>query len=202
MRAKLLHPATLIATLALLVALGLPAQAAQLIDGRRVEAGTIRTVQLAPNAVTETKLARAVRSKLNRKAVPGPRGLQGPQGLQGLPGVQGPQGPQGIPGPAPTCPAGTALHEFACVETAQRAQASWDAARIACRDAGRRLPSLAELSTYRTRTDLAAPTLGSEWTNGYVGTNNAVYLALSDGSPNVADSTAGALGYRCAARAS
>jgi hypothetical protein len=201
MRAKLLHPATLIATLALVVALGLPAEAARLVDGRTVKAGTIRTAQLAPGAVTERKLAASVRAKLNRRATPGPRGPQGEQGPQGIQGVQGPQGSPGVPGPAPVCPPGTALHEFACVETAQRAQASWDVARVVCRDAGRRLPSLAELSTYRLRTDLSAPTVGSEWTNGYVGGNNAVYLALSDAAPNVSDATLGMLGYRCVARA-
>ncbi|MBI5105886.1 MAG: collagen-like protein, partial [Solirubrobacterales bacterium] len=87
---------------------------------------SVGSTQLRKGAVTETKLASAVRKKLKATGKPGPasprgatgeagaqgpagepgpRGEQGIQGIQGLTGLQGPkgdqgdQGPQGDPGP-------------------------------------------------------------------------------------------------------
>ena len=51
------------------------------------------------------------------------------------------------------CPNGTRLHEAACIETAKRAnRPNFDVAQAACLDDGRRLPTPAELQTFRLRT--------------------------------------------------
>src|ERR687885_2800249 len=52
----------------------------------------------------------------------------------------------------PPCPSGTLLHEGACIETAKREIAKpFPQAQTNCLDAGRRLPTLAELQTFRNR---------------------------------------------------
>ncbi|MBA2952445.1 hypothetical protein GON03_20705 [Nocardioides sp. MAH-18] len=60
--------------------------------------------QIRANAVTEKKLAKKVRQRLEAAGVPGPAGPAGAAGAQGAPGapgaqgLQGPQGPQGDKG--------------------------------------------------------------------------------------------------------
>src|SRR5262245_55198989 len=126
MRDKLLHPATFLAVLALLVALDVPTQAARELGLTRnsVTSKTIRN-----GTIRVGDLSRRVRRLLARAATPGP---PGEPGTPGTPGTTGP------PGPAPTCPATTVLHEMACIEVAQRGQLSWGDARMACRSVGRR----------------------------------------------------------------
>lgn len=63
----------------------------------------------------------------------------------------------------PNCPAGTLFHEAACVETAIRAAANFDAATATCVNADRRLPSVAELQTFRLRVPISPP--DGEWTS-------------------------------------
>ncbi|MDA0185453.1 hypothetical protein OJ997_34420 [Solirubrobacter phytolaccae] len=90
-----------IALLALFIALGGTSYAATL------PRNSVGTTQLKAKAVTEAKLATALKSKLNRTVqgspgLPGPAGPQGPAGANGAGGATGPQGPagpQGAPGP-------------------------------------------------------------------------------------------------------
>ena len=49
------------------------------------------------------------------------------------------------------CPSGTLFHEGACIEAASRTPAAYEAANQTCFDAGRRLPTVAELTTLRNR---------------------------------------------------
>jgi hypothetical protein len=49
------------------------------------------------------------------------------------------------------CPSTMLLHEGVCIEKAKRASATWVSANTTCRQAGRRLPSLEELLTFRLR---------------------------------------------------
>ena len=133
------------------------------------------------------------------------RGPQGPEGAQGASGPAGAPGQTGPPGPAPSCPAGTILHELACIETAQRPQDTWIAARSTCRSQGRRLPSLSELASFEQRGDPFVPTTGSEWVDEWNVDNSdprATTLRLSDGVSGGDDADApGGYNFRCMARA-
>jgi hypothetical protein len=195
MRAKLLHPATFIAMLALLVALEVPSTAARLIDGKELRKGSVSGAKLKNGTVKKRKLARGLRAKLNAKGRPGPAGPAGPAGPTGATGSRGPAGA------ALTCPAGTALHELACIEVTARAQADWYDAFDACDQAQRRLVTLGELQTFRFRADLGAPTAGSEWADGALSddggsTRKATYLTMNLGIPDLTAITA-VFPYRC-----
>ena len=78
------HPATVIAAVALFVALGGSSlAAASFINGRHIKPHSIPTNRLTKKAI---------------KALRGAKGPQGAQGVQGVQGVQGIQGLQGTPG--------------------------------------------------------------------------------------------------------
>lgn len=122
-------------------------------------------------------------------------GAVGPPGTPGVPGA---------PGPSPSCPAGTALLEFACIELTQRAQETWIVALGTCRQASRRLPTLAELITFRFRADLNPPSVGSEWSDGFSGTGGtarAAYLTMNGGLIDTAAADSGTFNFRCVAPA-
>jgi hypothetical protein len=91
-------PATLIALLALFVALGGSSYAAL-----QLPTGSVGTKQLKNGAVTSKKVrnnslvVRDFRAS-QRALLRGPRGLQGLQGLQGVRGERGERGEQGLPG--------------------------------------------------------------------------------------------------------
>ena len=63
------------------------------------------------------------------------------------------------------CPSGTLYHEGACIETSTRpgAEVNWNTANSGCLDAGRRLPTYAELQTFRLRGGQDMSNVG-EWT--------------------------------------
>lgn len=86
---QLRHPATIVAALALFVALGGGAAwAGGLIPGSRIKNHSIATRKLTKKAINSLR------------GLTGPAGPQGPQGLAGTPGgPQGPAGPQGPVGP-------------------------------------------------------------------------------------------------------
>jgi hypothetical protein len=100
MRFRKPSPATLIALLALFVALGGSSYAAL-----QLPRGSVGTKQLKNGAVTSKKvrnnslLVRDFRAS-QRARLRGPRGPQGARGEQGLPGAQGPPGP--FPGSLPS----------------------------------------------------------------------------------------------------
>jgi hypothetical protein len=160
MRDKLLHPATFLALLALLVALDVPSMAARELGLAR---NSVTSKNIRNGTITPRDLSRRVRRQLARAGTPGPQGPAGATGATGATGAPGQPGETGPPGPAPTCPAGTVLHELACIETTRRNQVSWDNAQILCRNLGRRLPSVAELTSFEQRTENFVPQDGSEW---------------------------------------
>jgi hypothetical protein len=53
--------------------------------------------------------------------------------------------------PSNPCPSGTLFHEGACIETTKRSMAAFPNAEGTCLNAGRRLPTVAELQTFRLR---------------------------------------------------
>ncbi len=63
--------------------------------------------------------------------------------------------------PSNPCPSGTLFHEGACIETINRGPAGFPNAEATCLQAGSRLPTVAELQTFRLRQDL----YGAEFTS-------------------------------------
>jgi hypothetical protein len=96
-------PATIIALIALFVALGGTAYAAMnlpanSVGAEQIKSGAVTGTKLSDNAVTSAKVKNGTLLARDFKVgqLPGgPRGVPGPQGPQGIPG---PQGPQGVPG--------------------------------------------------------------------------------------------------------
>ena len=97
-----------VATLALAVALGTGgAYAAAKIDGRTIKAGTVRTAQLAKNAVTSPKVKNGSLRAVDFKAGQLPAGAPGPAGAEGQRDPLDPKDPRSLPGPAgPVGPVG------------------------------------------------------------------------------------------------
>jgi hypothetical protein len=89
-------PATVLASLALLVALGGTSVAAV----NALAPNSVGTIQLKNRAVTGQKVALHTLSKSNFKAGQIPAGGRGPAGPAGPAGAAGPAGPSGPPGPA------------------------------------------------------------------------------------------------------
>src|SRR4051812_6200473 len=87
-----------VALLALFIALGGTSYAAA-----KLPKNSVGSTQIKSGAVTEAKLAKDVKAKLNTtKTVlgsPGTNGPQGPKGDTGAPGEKGETGAQGVPGP-------------------------------------------------------------------------------------------------------
>jgi len=103
------HPATVIALLALFVALGGTTYAATSLPRN-----SVGTKQLKNGAVTKAKI-----NKRTISALQGSRGLQGPQGI---PGAKGPKGDQGPPGPVTTmAPSGLTQRGFFNLEDTESA---------------------------------------------------------------------------------
>ena len=104
-----ISPGSVLALIALFVALGGVSYAAVTINGKNIQNNSIPGKKLKNGAVTNNKvkanslganrLTSAARASL--RGARGPQGPAGPQGAHGAQGSQGPQGPEG--------PAGTAL---------------------------------------------------------------------------------------------
>jgi hypothetical protein len=190
-RRKPAVPALVVSIVALVFALAGGATAATLITGKQVKNGSLTGVDVKDRSLTAKDFKGS---------------LRGPTGPSGLPGPAGAPGQTGPAGPAPTCPAGTVLHEFACIETAERPLATWFTARDTCRTAGRRLPSLSELTSFEQRGDAFVPTIGSEWADAWNNDNadpQATTIRFTDGLVGATDADAGAgFNYRCVAPAS
>jgi hypothetical protein len=131
---------------------------------------------------TEARKTRAAKKKAG-KAKPGPQGPAGPAGPAGL----------------INCPAGTLLHAGGCIETTMRASAAFAAARDACLAAGRRLPTVAEMETFRNRsgTDFSANQehTGHIWNDS--GTDKV--LVISNNGVALAATQSSSIPFRCVA---
>jgi hypothetical protein len=87
------HPATIIAAIALFVALGSGAYASGLINGSQIKDHSIATKKLTKKAVSSLRGQRGPRGATGATGATGAQGSQGIQGAQGIQGVQGPPGP-------------------------------------------------------------------------------------------------------------
>jgi hypothetical protein len=84
-------PSTLIALLAVFVAIGGTATAASgLINGKKIKPGTVTGKQIKNQSITKAKISTAALAAF--------AGAQGPQGERGPQGDKGPQGEPGAPG--------------------------------------------------------------------------------------------------------
>jgi hypothetical protein len=100
--------------------------------------------------------------------------------------------------PSDPCPSGTLFHEGACIETISRGPAAFPNAEGSCLQAGRRLPTVAELQTFRLRQDLSGAEFTSQvWfdANGS-SQDQKVMLVDKDGRQSVAS---GSAPFRCVA---
>lgn len=98
------------------------------------------------------------------------------------------------------CPAATRYHEGACIETDNRAGLDWDAALADCRSDGRRLPTQAELLSFRLEPGITLDAF-AEWTDQKdENSANAIGVA-EDGSRAAFGSGTAMLPYRCVAPA-
>jgi hypothetical protein len=100
--------------------------------------------------------------------------------------------------PSDPCPSGTLFHEGACIETISQGPVGFPNAEALCLQAGRRLPTVAELQTFRLRQDLSGAEFTSQvWfdSNGS-GQTQKVMLVDQDGRQSVAS---GAAPFRCVA---
>ena len=88
-RSRISTAALVVAALALFVALGGPAYAAKLIDGKAIKAGSITAKQLANGSVTLAKIDKKARTSLKAKGATGPQGATGAPGAAGDPGARG-----------------------------------------------------------------------------------------------------------------
>jgi hypothetical protein len=86
------QPATVIATLALFVALGGAAEASGLIPGSRIKNHSIATKKLTKSAI------KSLRGRRGQRGPAGPAGATGPAGAAGRAGASGLAGPPGAPG--------------------------------------------------------------------------------------------------------
>ena len=100
-----IRPATLLAMLALFVAIGGTATAASgLINGKNIKKGTIADKAFKNQTITQTKISTSTIA-----ALAGAKGPQGAKGEKGAPGSKGADGDQGAPGaPGTTTVTGTA----------------------------------------------------------------------------------------------
>jgi hypothetical protein len=103
-----ISPGSVLALIALFVALGGVSYAAVTINGKNIKNNSIPGKKLKNGAVTNNKvkanslganrLTSAARASL--RGAQGERGPQGPAGPRGAEGAQGPQGPEGLAGTA------------------------------------------------------------------------------------------------------
>jgi len=107
-------PATVLAGLALFVALGGTSIAASgLINGKQIKPGTITAKQIKNKAITKAKLAPSTVSGLRGAA--GPKGDAGPKGERGPAGATGPAGPAALPAAHEDESEGVAIPQYAGV---------------------------------------------------------------------------------------
>ena len=97
LRSRMSPAALVVAIIALVLAIAGGAYAATQINGHDVKKGSLPGSALEGNSVSEGKLEKGVREKLN---APGPAGPQGANGQNGRDGSQGQIGPEGHEGKA------------------------------------------------------------------------------------------------------
>jgi hypothetical protein len=208
--------ANVMATLAFFVAIGGTTIAATKINGGKIKAGTVKGKAL--------KEATVPGSKIKPDAIGGGQILESSLGT--VPSAQratsadsaatatsatsadiaGTLGGRSAVDLTDDCPAGTRLYAGACFESATRTAATWFTAAEICGDAGRRIPTLAELEGFRQESGV---TLGSgEWSSSLqdgdgapLDTDGFVVITMNDagGISSANDHDEGFAPYRCVA---
>jgi hypothetical protein len=104
--------------------------------------------------------------------------------------------------PSNPCPSGTLFHEGACIETAKRGPAAFPNAESVCLQAGRRLPTVAELQTFRLRggQDFSAAEYTSQaWTDATGATRPDMVMLVNPSGTQTATSVFASAAFRCVA---
>jgi hypothetical protein len=104
--------------------------------------------------------------------------------------------------PSNPCPSGTLFHEGACIETAKRGPAAFPNAESVCLQAGRRLPTVAELQTLRLRggQDFSAAEYTSQaWTDATGATRPDMVMLVNPSGTQTATSIFASAAFRCVA---
>lgn len=102
-----------------------------------------------------------------------------------------------VDGESFTCPAGTLLHEGVCIETTKHTAATFSNAESVCLSERRRLPTVAELQTFRNRAgqDFTNIEWGSE--NFANGTNDYAHFVDPDSGQDAFVLASNSFAYRC-----
>ena len=104
--------------------------------------------------------------------------------------------------PSNPCPSGTLFHEGACIETAKRGPAAFPNAESVCLQAGRRLPTVAELQTFRLRggQDFSAAEYSSQaWTDATGATRPDMVMLVNSSGTQTPTSIFASAAFRCVA---
>jgi hypothetical protein len=159
--------------------------------------GTLASLLRSSEAGARKSVRNAKKKKKAAKLIPGPQGAPGAQGPQGPPGAQGPAGPAG----RFTCPRDTLIHLGVCIETSKRNSGNsseFAAAQTDCLNAGGRLPTPAELQTFRTlgETDFDV----AEYT-GFLWLDSGLFFAMTVNNlgTQVPEDVTAPFPYRCVA---
>lgn len=97
------------------------------------------------------------------------------------------------------CPGGTVLVEGACLEREARGTNEWPVAVSTCVDAGRRLPSPAELISGRNEPRVGALHEDSEWTDDLAGSSPTRVTVIAETGGYASSEDGVDRGYRCVA---
>src|ERR671921_1068653 len=104
--------------------------------------------------------------------------------------------------PSNPCPSGTLFHEGACIETAKRGPAAFPNAESVCLQAGRRLPTVAELQTLRLRggQDFSAAEYTSQaWTDATGASRPDMVMLVNPSGAQTPTSVFASAAFRCVA---
>jgi len=104
--------------------------------------------------------------------------------------------------PSNPCPSGTLFHEGACIETAKRGPAAFPNAESVCLQAERRLPTVAELQTFRLRggQDFGTAEYTSQaWTDATGSTRPDMVMLVNPSGAQTPTSVFASAAFRCVA---
>jgi hypothetical protein len=104
--------------------------------------------------------------------------------------------------PSDPCPDGTLFHEGACIETTKRSPAAFSNAESVCLQAERRLPTVAELQTFRHRggQDFSTAEYTSQaWTEATGSTRPDMVMLVNPSGTQTPTSVFASAAFRCVA---
>jgi hypothetical protein len=193
--------ATVVAYLALFVALGGSAYAATKVSSKQIVNNTVRTKDLRNNDVRGKDIRRGTitGSDVKGNTLTGAQINEG--GLGTVPRATTAASAQALAGFDPasvkvSCPAGTELAIGLCFETAVRGSLGQEAGMNACADVGRRLPDPAELRAYARQPGVTLPE--AELTSIYYNDDGVLEAVLmQETGITISNNIATARNFRC-----